>query len=79
MVVPEIQHDLDMLEFQLCFLRPGQQTGRFEHILDLPAIQLCQCKLVQIPVCELLSVRGTSKELGPDVASGSPIEILVEQ
>lgn len=68
-----------MLKLQGSLLRPGQQASRLDHVLDLATIELSLSKLVQLRVGELLRVSSTSQELGPDVAAGGCIEVLVGQ
>lgn len=68
-----------MLKLQGSLLRPGQQARRLDHILDLTTIKLKLSKLVQLRVREFLRVTSTRQEMGPDVAAGGCIEVLVGQ
>lgn len=68
-----------MVILQSSLLRPGQQASRLDHVLDLATVELSLSKLVQLRVRELLRVSGTRQEMGPDVATGGCIEVLVGQ
>ena len=68
-----------MFEVQRAFLRPGQQTGSLEHVLNLPPIQFHTRQIVQLLIAEGLCVDRVSNELGPNVPPRFKIEVLVSQ
>lgn len=67
-----------MLVSKRLLLRPCQQMGCLEHILDLSAIQRHPGQGLQLFVGELFSPCSASQELLPDMATGSHVQIWVD-
>lgn len=67
-----------MLVSKRFFLRPCQQMGCLEHILDLSAIQRHSGQCLQLFIGESLGSCGASQELLPDMATGSRLQIRID-
>ena len=75
----QTEHSVDMLECQTLLLRPSQQASSPQQVLDLPTIQHHCCQPIQLIFSKRLRIGRASQELGPDVAAGRFIEVLVDQ
>jgi hypothetical protein len=76
--IPKLEYCLYMLVSKRLLLRPCQQMGCLEHVLDLSAIQRHSGQCLQLFIREYLGTGGAGQELLPDMATGSHIQIGVD-